>query len=80
MVRAYGQHINGYDDLPAKIRANLMKYTPEIFDIENWTETRLDSVELMQELIKQREDGTLDIDQPDYTAPRIKSFDEVEGL
>jgi len=80
MVRAFGQHINGFDDLPAKIRTNLMKHTPEIFDIENWTETRLDSVELMQELIKQREEGTLDIDQPDYNAPRIKSFEEVDGL
>ncbi len=80
MVRAYGQHISGFDDLPAKIRANLEKYTPEIFDIENWTETRIDSVEFVQSLSKKREDGTLDIDQPGYVAPRVKSFDELGGL
>ena len=77
MVRAYGQHISGPDDLPQVVRSNLEKYTPEIFDLDNWTEVRIDSVELAQELAKARADGTLDIDQPDYVAPRIKRFDEL---
>ncbi|WP_394731080.1 DUF1838 family protein [Altererythrobacter sp. GH1-8] len=77
MVRAYGQHISGYDDLPADIRANFEKYTPEIFDLESWTDLRMDAAELAMSLMAQREAGTLDIDQPDYVAPRIKRFDEV---
>jgi hypothetical protein len=80
MVRAYGQHISGYGAIPDKVRANLEKYTPEIFDLENWTETRIDSVELAQDIAKKRENGTLDIDQPGYTAPRVRRFDEVPGL
>lgn len=78
MVRAYGQHISGYDALPEQIRKNLQTYTPEIFDLENWTETRVDSVELVQTLAEKREQGTLDIDQPGYVAPRIKASTEVE--
>ncbi len=77
MVRAYGQHISGPDDLPQKVRANLQTYTPEIFDLANWTETRIDSVELAQELAGARASGTLDIDQPGYVAPRVKRFDEL---
>jgi len=77
MVRAYGQHISGYDDLPADVRANLEKFTPEIFDLDSWTEPRLDTVEFSQSLAEARENGTLDIDQPDYVAPPIKKFDEV---
>ena len=72
MVRAYGQHISGFDALPLKIRQNLETYTPEIFDIENWTETRLDSVDLMAELVEKRENGTLDIDQPGYVAKPVR--------
>lgn len=80
MVRAYGQHISGYDDLPATVRSNLEKYTPEIFELESWQETRFDAVELMQELIEKRANGTLDIDQPDYQPHRVKRFDELEGF
>ena len=78
MVRAYGQHISGYDDLPAEIRENLETYTPEIFDVESWQELRLDTPELVMALNAQREAGTLDIDQPGYVEPRIKRFDELE--
>lgn len=78
MVRAYGQHISGYDALPKDIRANLEKYTPEIFDLEAWTDIRIDSIELAAELAAQREAGTLDIDQEDYVPFRVKSFDELE--
>jgi len=77
MVRAYGQHISGYEALPADIRENLEKYTPEIFDIESWTETRMDSIELAQSLAKQRADGTLDIDQEDYVPFEVKKFNEI---
>jgi hypothetical protein len=77
MVRAYGQHINGFDDLPEDIRANLKKYTPEIFNIEAWTEMRLDSVEFAQSLAEKRASGTLDIDQPGYVPPVIKKFDDL---
>lgn len=72
MVRAYGQHISGYDALPENIRKNLKKHTPEIFDIESWTETRLDSVDMVNDLLKKRENGTLDIDQPDYSPKKIQ--------
>ena len=77
MVRAYGQHISGYDALPEDIRTNLEKYTPEIFDIEAWTDVRIDNVELAQDLIAQRVAGTLDIDQPDYVPFKVKKFDEL---
>ncbi len=73
MVRAYGQHISGYDALPANIRKNLEKYTPEIFDIEGWTETRIDSLDLVNDLLEKREKGTLDIDQPGYIRPKVRS-------
>lgn len=73
MVRAYGQHISGYDALPATIRKNLEKYTPEIFDIDGWTETRIDSLDLVNDLMEKRANGTLDIDQPGYVAPKVKS-------
>lgn len=72
MVRAYGQHISGYDALPANIRKNLEKHTPEIFDIEGWTETRIDSLDLVNDLMEKRAKGTLDIDQPGYVAPKVK--------
>lgn len=78
MVRAYGQHISGYDALPDDVRANLQKYTPEIFDLDSWTETRIDNVEEFQKLQSAREAGTLDIDQEGYVPYRVKSFDEVE--
>ncbi len=80
MVRAYGQHISGYDALPEKVRKNLKTHTPEIFDLENWKDVRIDSVDLEKSLAEKREKGTLDIDQPDYVAPRVKKFDELEGL
>lgn len=78
MVRAYGQHISGFDDLPETIRANLEKYTPEIFDLDAWTDMRLDTLDLENSLAEARANGTLDIDQPDYVAPVIKKFDELE--
>ena len=80
MVRAYGQHISGYDALPQSIRENLTKYTPEIFDLESWTEPRFDNAELAQNLLEKRENGTLDIDQPNYVEPPIRSYDEVPGM
>lgn len=76
MVRAYGKHISGYDDLPKDIRANLEKYTPEIFDIEGWTDMRMDSIELAATLKESRENGSLDIDQPDYKPYEIIPVDE----
>ena len=77
MVRAYGQHISGFDDLPKGVWANLKKYTPEIFDLDAWADMRLDSVDLANELAEARKNGTLDIDQADYMAPVIKKFDEL---
>ena len=77
MARAYGQHISGFDALPIDIRTNLEKYTPEIFDIEAWTELRMDSIELANDLMEQRANGTLDIDQPDYVPYSVKTLDEV---
>lgn len=77
MVRAYGQHISGYDALPKDIRANLEKYTPEIFDTDSWTDLRMDTIELVQDLAAKRTAGTLDIDQPDYVPFEVKKFDEL---
>jgi len=76
MVRAYGKHISGYDDLPDDIRAGLEKYTPEIFDIEGWTELRMDTLEVAATLEEKRAEGTLDIDQPDYQPYTIIPVDE----
>lgn len=78
MVRAYGQHISGYDALPKDIRTHLEKYTPEIFDLDSWTDVRMDSMELAQSLAKQRAEGTLDIDQEDYKPYRVKKYNELE--
>lgn len=78
MVRAYGQHIAGYDSLPADIRANLEKYTPEIFNLESWVDVRMDTFEFVAKLEAEREAGTLDIDQPDYVPYKVKTFDEVK--
>lgn len=72
MVRAYGQHISGYEALPDNIRKNLEKHTPEIFDIESWTETRIDSLDLIDDLLEKRANGTLDIDQPDYRLKKVQ--------
>lgn len=72
MVRAYGQHISGYDALPTNIRKNLEKYVPEIFDIEGWTETRIDSLDLVNDLLEKRANGSLDIDQPGYSRPKVR--------
>ncbi len=77
MVRAYGQHISGFEALPADIRANLEQYTPEIFDLESWTGLRMDSIELAQDLAAQRAAGTLDIDQEDYVPYQVKKFNEL---
>ncbi len=72
MVRAYGQHISGFDALPAEVRENFKKHTPEIFDIEGWTELRMDSIDLVNDLLEKRENGTLDIDQPGYRPKPVK--------
>ncbi|MEM6586611.1 MAG: DUF1838 family protein, partial [Pseudomonadota bacterium] len=80
MVRAYGQHISGFDALPETTRANLEKFTPEIFDLASWEQPRIDGVEFMQKLVEQRVNGTLDIDQPGYKAPKVKSFFELEDF
>jgi len=77
MVRAYGQHISGYEALPEDIRKNLEKYTPEIFDLDSWTDVRMDTMEFAQDLAAQRAAGTLDIDQPDYVPFKVKRFDEI---
>ena len=78
MGRAYGQHISGFDALPKNIRAGFEKHTPEIFDIQNWTETRLDSIDLEKNLAAKRAAGTLDIDQEDYVPVTIKKFNELD--
>lgn len=75
MVRAYGKHISGYDELPGDIRSNLEKYTPDIFDIEGWTEMRMDTIEVAASLKESRENGSLDIDQPEYKPYNIIPVD-----
>jgi len=78
MVRAYGQHVSGFDALPADIRANLKKHTPEIFDVDGWTDLRMDSIDLAISLQTKRAQGTLDIDQADYVPFKVKSLEEMQ--
>lgn len=71
MVRACGQHISGFDDLPKDIRANFEEYTPEIFDVDGWEDLRMDNIDLMQTLMTGRAEGTLDIDKADYKPYKV---------
>ena len=48
LSRGYGCKLRSLDEMPANLRARLEEYSPEIFELENWTETRNDMVEFMK--------------------------------
>ena len=48
MSRGYGCKLRNLDEMPSNLRASLEKYSPEIFDLENWTDMKNDMVEFMQ--------------------------------
>ena len=54
MVRAYGQNISGFDDLSPEVRAAFKKYTPQIFDTDNWTDLRFDSIDYYNKAVAER--------------------------
>ena len=45
--RAYGSKIDSIDDIPTAYRKGLEQQTPEIFDLDNWTEPKEDFREYM---------------------------------
>jgi hypothetical protein len=47
--KAFGTKLRSLDELPAVVRGNLEKKTPEIFDLKSWTKPRLDFIEFMQQ-------------------------------
>ena len=50
MVRAFGTHIDSLDDIPPEARAGLEKYTPEIFETDDWVELRIDAIDFMKKI------------------------------
>jgi hypothetical protein len=62
MVRAFGTHIDSLDDIPPEARAGLEKYTPEIFETDEWTELRIDAIDFMQEIQAKIDSGELVFD------------------
>jgi hypothetical protein len=58
MARAYGTEIDGFDALPAAVRAGFERYTPEIFDIDSWTMPRFDEIDYFNLMKQRRERGS----------------------
>ena len=56
-----GQNVDmakdGFEALEPNILAAFEKYTPEIFDLENWTETRFDEIDYFQLMQEKRARG-----------------------
>lgn len=48
LSRGYGRKLRNLDEMPSSLRASLEKHTPEIFDLENWTDVKNDMVEFMK--------------------------------
>lgn len=62
MVRAFGQHISGPEELPETIRENLEIYAPQIFDTDNWTEMKIDSIDYFYEIKAKIDSGEIVIE------------------
>lgn len=62
MVRAFGSNLESLDDLPPEIRAGLEVFTPEILNTDEWTELRIDSVDLMNEVRAKIESGEIEVE------------------
>ncbi|WP_317930425.1 DUF1838 family protein [Halioxenophilus sp. WMMB6] len=54
MVRAFGTNFSGFDALEPNVRSAFEKYTPEIFDTDNWTDLRFDSVDYYQKMMAKK--------------------------
>ena len=61
MVRAFGTHLDSLDDLPPEARAGLEKYTPEIFNTDEWEDVRIDAIEYMVEIQEKIARGEIDV-------------------
>ncbi len=48
LSRGYGCKLRSLDEMPANLRARLDEHSPEIFDLENWTQVKNDMVEFMK--------------------------------
>ncbi len=48
LSRGYGCKLRNLDEMPSNLRASLEKYSPEIFDLENWTDMKNDMMEFMK--------------------------------
>lgn len=59
MARAYGTDIAGFDALSPDVRAAFEKYTPEIFDIESWTDVRFDEWDYFNMMQERRKAGEI---------------------
>ncbi len=63
MVRAFGTHLDSLDDIPPEARAGLKKYTPEIFDTDNWEGFRMDNIDFMNEVKAKIDSGEIVIEE-----------------
>ena len=59
MVRAFGTNIDSLDDIPPEFRAGLEKYTPEIFNTDEWEDLRIDAVEFMLDIRSKIDSGEI---------------------
>lgn len=59
MVRAFGTHLDSLDDIPPEVRAGLEKYTPEIFNTDEWQDVRIDAVEFMIDIRSKIDSGEI---------------------
>lgn len=62
MVRAFGTNLDSLDDLPPEVRDGLEKYTPDIFNTDEWTDMRIDAVDYMMEIRAKIDSGEIVIE------------------
>ncbi len=55
MARAFGCNISGFDALEPQVRAGFEKFTPAIFDTDNWNDVRFDSMDYYNKAKAERE-------------------------
>lgn len=63
MVRAFGTHLDSLDDISPEVRAGLEKYTPAIFETDEWEDLRIDAVDYMLEIQGKIDSGEIVVDQ-----------------
>lgn len=57
MSRAFGTHIDDFDQLPATVRAGFEKQTPDIFATDKWDIPRMDAVDYYNKSVTERQQG-----------------------